>query len=234
MAFTAVFDAFVVYSAPLCDPLLHLATAKLFRAHWTDMIHYEWIKAAIDRRPDIDPATLTHRRELINAHAEDCLVTEFEPLIGAMSLPAPDDRHVVAAAVKCGADVIVTFNLRDFPDSALGVYGMEAQHPNVFVRHLIDLRPGVVVTSVRTVRSRLTNSAISADKCLLNLERQGLFATAAELRVQECNSTRFLLGTCHPDVSCVAAFSVARNSSFICSPQYRPRQFGFYHDQAPD
>ena len=146
------------------------------------MIHDEWIKTAIDRRPDIDPARLTRRREFMNAHAEDCLVTDFEPLIGAMSLPDPDDRHVVAAAVKCGADVIVTFNLRDFPDSVLGVYGMEAQHPDVFVRHLIDLRPGVVVTSVRTVRSRLTNPAISPEEYLLNLERQGLVATVAQLR----------------------------------------------------
>ena len=182
MAFTAVFDACVLYSAPLCDLLLQLATAKLFRARWTDMIHDEWIKAAINRRPDIDPTRLTRRRELMNAHAEDCLVTDFEPLIVAMSLPDPGDRHVVAAAVKCGADVIVTFNLRDFPDSVLGVYGMEAQHPDVFVRHLIDLRPGVVVSSVRAVRSRLTNPVISADKYLLNLEQQGLVATVAQLR----------------------------------------------------
>lgn len=182
MAFTTVFDACVLYPAPLCDLLLQLATAKLFRARWTDTIHNEWIKAALDRRPDIDPARLTLRRELMNAHAEDCLVTDFEPLIGAMSLPDPDDRHVVAAAVKCGADVIVTFNLRDFPDSVLSVYGMEAQHPDVFVRHLIDLRPGVVVSSIRTVRSRLTNPVISADKYLLNLEEQGLVATVAELR----------------------------------------------------
>lgn len=176
MAFTAVFDACVLYSAPLCDLLLQLATAKLFRARWTDMIHDEWVKA------DIDPARLTRRRDLMNAHAEDCLVMDFEPLVGAITLPDADDRHVVAAAVKCGADVIVTFNLSDFPNSVLGVYGMEAQHPDAFVRHLIDLRPGVVVSSVRTVRARLTNPAISADEYLRNLEKQGLVATVAELR----------------------------------------------------
>ena len=75
------------------------------------MIQSEWIRAAIDRRPDIDPASLTRRRELMNAHAEDCLITDFESFIGVMSLPDHNDRHVVAATAKCGADVIVTFNL---------------------------------------------------------------------------------------------------------------------------
>ena len=59
---------------------------------------------------------------------------------------------------------------------------MEAQHPDVFVKHLIDLQPAVVVSAVRTVRARLHNPAMTADEYLLSLERQRLVATVMELR----------------------------------------------------
>lgn len=182
MVFTALFDACVLYPAPLRDLLLQLATTKLFQARWTDLIHDEWIKAASTRYPGVDPAKWTRLRSLMDAHAEDCLVRDFEPLIDAITLPDAGDRHVVAAAVKCGADVIVTFNLKDFPACTLRLYDMEAQHPDVFVRHLIDLQPGTVVSAVRTVRSRLVNPAMTADEYFLTLERQRLVATVTELR----------------------------------------------------
>ena len=182
MVFTALFDACVLYPAPLRDLLLQLATGNLFRARWTDLIHDEWIKAASVNRPDIDPAKWTRLRRLMDAHADDCLVRDFEPLIDMVTLPDAKDRHVLAAAVKCGADVIVTFNLKDFPASTLGRYDVEAQHPDVFVKHLIDLQPAAVVSAVRTIRARLSNPVLTADEYLLTLERQRLVATGAELR----------------------------------------------------
>jgi predicted nucleic acid-binding protein len=44
----------------------------------------------------------------MNAAVRDCLVTGYEPLIGAVELPDPDDRHVLAAAIRARAQVIVT------------------------------------------------------------------------------------------------------------------------------
>ena len=182
MAFTALFDACILYPAPLRDLLLQLATTKLFRARWTDMIHDEWIKTACANHPGVDPTKWARLRSLMDAHAEDCLVRDFEPLIDVITLPDADDRHVLAAAVKCGAGVIVTFNLKDFPACTLGRYDLEAQHPDVFVKHWIDLQPAVVVSAVQTVRTRLHNPAMTADEYLLTLERQRLVATVAELR----------------------------------------------------
>ena len=137
----ALLDANVLYPVPLRDLLLQLTTAKVFRARWTSAIHKEWIRAATANRPDIDPAKWTLLRNLMNAPAEDCLITGYEPLIDVVTLPDPNDRHVMAAAIKGRADVIVTFNLKDYPADVLETYDLEAQHPDVFLRHLIDLSP---------------------------------------------------------------------------------------------
>ena len=182
MAFTALFDANVLYPAPLRDLLLQLAMTKLFRARWTNTIHEEWIRIAKKVRPDIPSAKLDNLRKLMDAHAEDCLVTDFEPLIENLALPDPDDRHVLAAAIKGRADVIVTSNLKHFPEDELNTYDLNAQHPDVFIRHLIDLEPDAVADSARIVRVRLKNPPVSVDRYLETLLQQGLVETVSELR----------------------------------------------------
>ncbi len=83
----------------------------------------------------------------MNKHAADALVTGYEELIEGLRLPDPDDRHVLAAAIRARADVIVTCNLRDFPADALSPYGIEAQHPDEFIMNLLDLAPGLVAAA---------------------------------------------------------------------------------------
>jgi hypothetical protein len=87
-------------------------------------------------------------RDLLNAHVRDCLVTGYETLIDAVTLPDPDDRHVLAAAIRAGADLIVTFNLKDFPEKDLKPYGIEAQHPDDFLTFQLDLAPNTAPTMV--------------------------------------------------------------------------------------
>lgn len=183
MAFTALFDANVLFPAPLRDLLLQLATTKLFRARWSNAIHEEWMRTAKKARPDIPDTNWDELRRLMDAHAEDCLVTDFEPLIETLSLPDPNDRHVLAAAIKGRADVIVTFNLRHFPEADLNTYDLTAQHPDVFIRHLSDLEPDAVAESARMVRARLKKPPVSVDQYLNTLHGQGLVETATELRL---------------------------------------------------
>jgi predicted nucleic acid-binding protein len=111
---TAVYDSCVLYPAPLRDLLMHLAVVEVVRARWTDEIHQEWIRSVLEDRPDITRTQLERTRALMNAHAEDSLVKGYENVIPALALPDPDDRHVLAAAIHSQADVIVTYNLRDF------------------------------------------------------------------------------------------------------------------------
>jgi predicted nucleic acid-binding protein len=79
----------------------------------------EWIRAILRERPDLTADKLARTRQLMDQHSEDALVEGYAPLINSLSLPDPDDRHVLAAAIRCRADAIVTFNLKDFPDQAL-------------------------------------------------------------------------------------------------------------------
>ena len=99
-SFTALYDACVLYPAPLRDLLMHLAMTDLFRARWTDQIHDEWISNLSINRPDLKRRQLERTRRLMNAHVLDCLVTGYEGLIDKLKLPDPNDRHVLAAAIR--------------------------------------------------------------------------------------------------------------------------------------
>jgi predicted nucleic acid-binding protein len=108
--FTAVYDACVLYPAPLRDLLMELALTDSFRARWSEEIHQEWIRNVLKNRPDLNESQLLRTKACMDANVRDALVTDFESLIPSLNLPDKDDRHVLAAAIRCSADVIVTFN----------------------------------------------------------------------------------------------------------------------------
>jgi len=142
-SFIAVYDACVLYPAPLRDLLLRLALADLFRVRWTDRIHEEWIRSVLAQRPDLLPEQLGRTRDLMDRAVPDCLVTGYEGLIDTLDLPDLDDRHVLAAAIRSQAGVIVTYNLRDFPSAVLMPHGVEAQHPVSSSATCLIWRPGL-------------------------------------------------------------------------------------------
>ncbi len=179
--FTAIYDACVLYPAPLRDFLLRLAMTELFRARWTDRIHEEWIRNVLANRKDLTTKQLERTRQLMDRAVPECRVTDYEDLIDRLALPDPDDRHVLAAAIRCHAGVIVTFNLNDFPSDILGQYGIEAQHPDEFISHLLDLDPGAVCNAARQQRQALRNPTKSTEEFLDTLLRQGLAGTVAQL-----------------------------------------------------
>ncbi len=108
-------------------------------------------------------------------------VTGHDALVDSLQLPDPDDRHVLAAAIRCGASVIVTFNEKDFPDSALAPFGVEAQHPDLFIDNLFDLDPAAVVTAAQRQRAQLSEPPVSVEKFLDILLRQALVQTSKAL-----------------------------------------------------
>ncbi len=177
----AVYDACVLYSAPLRDLLMRLAVTDLFRAKWSADIHEEWMRNVLKDRPDLKREQIERTRELMDSHVLDCLVTGYEGLIEGLHLPDKNDRHVLAAAIRSGAQVIVTFNLSDFPSKALKPHGIEAQHPDEFLLDLIDLAPQVVIGAAKAHRASLKKPPKTVREYLETLDRQQLPGTVAFL-----------------------------------------------------
>lgn len=181
MQFVVLFDACILYPAPLRDFLMRLATSGLFAAKWTDKIHDEWMHSLIATRPELS-TNLERTRDLMNRAVPDCLVTGYEPLVDGLILPDSNDRHVLAAAIRCSAQIIVTFNLKDFPQEVLDPYGIEAMHPDHFVEHQMSLNQGIVIATAKRHRASLTRPAKSSEEYINALGAQGLVISADRLR----------------------------------------------------
>lgn len=180
--FIALLDANVLHSQPLTSLLLELAEARLYRAAWSADIHAEWQRSVLRRRPSIDPAALERRRAAMDTALPDACVTGHAPLIPALTLPDPGDRHVLAAAIRAKAQVIVTFNESDFPAATLAGFDLVAQHPDRFLRHLIDLAPAVVHARVAQMLAGWQRPPRTPEEFIGTLERTGLPEAAAALR----------------------------------------------------
>ncbi len=178
----ALYDSCVMYPAPLRDLLMHLALTDLFHAKWTEAIHDEWIRNVLKNRPDLTLQQLQRTRELMNTHVRDCLVTNYEKLIPSLSLPDPNDRHVLAAAIRTSASVIITYNLKDFPTEIMLKYDIDVLHPDEFVSSLIELAPGTVCAAIKRLRDNLKNPPIEVNKYLDILERQSLSQVVSKLK----------------------------------------------------
>jgi hypothetical protein len=182
MAFVVLYDACVLYPAPLRDLLVRIANTGVVRARWSDVILDECFRNILEQRPDLKPDALNRTRELMKKAVPDSLVTGFEELIEGLTLPDPDDRHVLAAAIRSGAQTIVTFNLSDFPDDKLAPYSVKATHPDDFVLDTIDLAPGVVAKVLTEQAGALKNPPRTVGELLDTLRDLGLVRSVAKLR----------------------------------------------------
>lgn len=112
----------------------------------------------------------------------ECLVTDYEETIDELDLPDPDDRHVLAAAIRSGATTIVTANLKDFPTPILAGLGIEAVHPDDFVSDLVGAAPGTVIRLLNEQVGALRSPPRQLAELLETLERNGLVRAMAAVR----------------------------------------------------
>lgn len=180
--FTVVYDACVLYPASLRDLLIRLGQTGVFRARWTQRIVEEALRSLARDRPDLDSARLQRTGELINTSIRDCLVTGYDQLTASLQLPDEDDRHVLAAAVRCGAQVIVTNNLRDFPSEALAPLGVEAQTPDEFVQHVVELAPETVAQVLVEQATALRRPPMTVWNLIDRLAHSGLVEAMRSIR----------------------------------------------------
>jgi PIN domain len=170
---------------------MHLALAGIFSAHWSAEVHEEWMRSLLKNRPDLTREKLERTRYLMDKALPDALVEGYEHLIDSIELPDPKDRHVLAAAIHCGASVIVTLNLGDFPSHILCEFGIEAQHPDAFVLALFDAFPALVLEAAGNHRASLKNPPKTQNEYLADLEQQGLGKTVTALRSGDLDSMEY-------------------------------------------
>ena len=141
----------------------------------------ECFGAILRERTDLKPEALERTRVLMCDAIPDCIVSGYENLIDGLSLPDADDRHVLAAAIRSGAQTIVTFNLKDFPAATLDAFGVEARHPDDFLVDQIGLAR-VDRRALLEQVAALRTPPVTREQVLDRLRDQGLVQTAAKLR----------------------------------------------------
>ena len=134
MAFVALLDANVLYPAYLRDLLLRLVQAGVYQPRWSAEILEEVARNVKEGRDAAGQEKVDRMISLMKHHFEDAEVTGYEGLVPAMTNDQKD-RHVLAAAITGGADVIVTYNLKHFPPHSRKPYNIDAQGPDEFLLH---------------------------------------------------------------------------------------------------
>jgi predicted nucleic acid-binding protein len=172
----AVLDACVLFPASLRDTLLRLAeTPRQYIPKWSGRI-LEELTRNLESHRKLTPEKIAHLIGQMERHFPEADVTEYEKLIDVMTND-PKDRHVAAAAAQTGAQIIVTFNLKDFPAASLRAWGIEAQHPDEFLINILSHGPTPVI-------SKLRDQAATIDRTLpelLQTLRSGVPRFAAEV-----------------------------------------------------
>jgi predicted nucleic acid-binding protein len=179
VAFPALLDTCVLYPAYLCDTLLRLAEAEAYRPLWSADILTELRRNVIEAGIPAD--RIDHRIAHMSHSFPDAMVTGYESLIDGMAND-PKDRHVLAAAVRANAEVIVTFNVRDFPEPALKPYDIFAVHPDDFLLDQLDLYPGLTLDVLDQQAASYRREPTTTAGLLPLLERTGLRRFTAEAR----------------------------------------------------
>lgn len=180
----AVLDANVLYPATLRSLLIDLAVLGAYQAHWTAQIQQEWQHNLLENRPDLKADNLQKVEMLMNRALPGALIVDSEELGAEITLPDPDDAHVVTAALQVEADVIVTANLRDFPESILKPYGMVAMSPDQFLGVLFEQQPARLLQALQLQVERYRNPPLTLQQLLDQLAKQGIPRFAKRLQEQ--------------------------------------------------
>ena len=176
--YAAVLDACVLVPIALADTLLRVAEKGMYRPLWSDRILAEAQAATEEIHPGMDAGKrFAQMREAF----DDALVTGWEELEPGIRLPDLDDRHVVAAAVRGGAQGVITANAKDFPATALEPFGLEAVHPDDFLLDQLDLSPPTILQVIRDQAARTRRPPLTPRDLPTLLGRAGVPGFADEI-----------------------------------------------------
>jgi hypothetical protein len=145
-------------------------------------IFKEWVD--VMKRKNVDGKEIVKRVSRANEAFPDALVNNYDKLIDGLELPDLNDRHVLAAAIKTNANVIVTNNIKDFPEDYLSSYGLVAKKADDFLTDIIDLNPEQATKAFKEMVLNRTNPDLDEFEVLDILRNRGLLDTANYLHSQ--------------------------------------------------
>ena len=177
----AVLDACVIYPPALRDILMWLAVVAVYEPRWSEEIHAEWIRNVLEDRPEVTVAQLERTRRFMDQMNPKSLVSGYERHVPTLKLPDENDRPVLAAAIECGASMIVTFNLKDFPHSSLSPYGVRALPPDAFLEILLSQNQPRFLLGLQQHRESLKRPPKTVEEYLSTMTAQGLTRTVQRL-----------------------------------------------------
>lgn len=175
--FPALFDTNVLFGFHLNDVVLGLAERGVFRPLWSEAILEELSRNLAEH--GVPEARISRRLTAMQRAFPDAMVEGFEDIIEQMT-NHPKDRHVLAAAVRANCEVLVTFNLKDFPDDSVRSYDIEVVHPDKFLLDQLDLYPGPTVGVLRQLIADYSSPTLEMEDLLIRLSDAGVpdFASA--------------------------------------------------------
>ncbi len=182
MSFPAFFDTNVLYGALLNDFILELACQGLFRPLWSEDVLFELAKNLVKNGED--PVLVEKRVHTMEQYFADAMVTGYGDLVPTMTNDEKD-RHVLAAAVRGGAEVLVTFNTRHFPAASVEPFDLEVVNPDHFLLDQLDLHYAPTLRALVELVEGYGSPAMTVDDFLLALTRAGVpkFADAARAKL---------------------------------------------------
>jgi len=171
-----VLDTNVIYPIDIRDLLFWFASYDLFTPKWSRHIFSEW--ESVMKRKKIADDEINKRISNAQRAFPDALVENYESLVDSLTLPDEKDRHVLAAAIKINANVIVTNNIKDFPDDYLSSFGLTAKTADDFLTDTIDLNNELAVEAFRALVLNRTNPNLDEFEILDRFRKNGLPDTA--------------------------------------------------------
>lgn len=175
--FPAFLDTNSLYGAYLCDTLLRLAEAATYRPLWSAGVFEELERNLLER--GLPTEAVSHRLDEMRRSFPDAEVRGYENLVDTMTCDAKD-RHVLAAAVRGDAQVLVTSNVADFPEESLKPFDIEVITPDDFLLDQLDLYPGLTVAVLLAQARAYVSPAMTVDELLGRLAAAGAIKFAAE------------------------------------------------------
>lgn len=174
--FKAVLDTNVIFPIEIRDLLFWFAHYELYTPKWSENIFDEWKRVML--RKGISETEALKRVGKANQAFPDALVQNYDGLIADLKLPDKDDCHVLAAAIRTNANVIVTNNLKDFPEDYLDSFGLKVKSADDFLTDIIDLNQDKAIEAFKEMVLNRKNPAMDEYQVLESLRRNGLKDTA--------------------------------------------------------